>query len=75
MTTRETTKTGTLATAFHKPTGEENAYLRFVYGPLTIFNHTRGQVSGSMKSDPINMIHTSHQSTKEGLKNNLMNIL
>ena len=35
----------------------------------------REQASGSMNSDPINMIHTSKQSTKERLKNNLKGIL
>ena len=34
--------------------------------PLEIFYYARGQVSGSMKSDTINMIHKSQQSTKEG---------
>ena len=36
MTTSETTKTGTLATTFHKPVGEANLYVWFGYGPLTI---------------------------------------
>ena len=35
--------------------------------PHKIFQHIRGQVWGSMDADPINMIHTSKQSTKEGL--------
>ena len=35
----------------------------------------REQASGSMNSDPINTIHTSKQSTKERLKNNLKGIL
>ena len=48
-----------LATTFYKPVGEANQYVRFVYGPLTIFNHTWGQVSVSMINDPVNMIHTS----------------
>ena len=50
-------------------------YVRFVYGPLTICNHNRVQVSGPMNSDPINMIHTSQKLTKEGLKKNLKYIL
>ena len=29
--------TGTLTTTFHKPTGEANIYIRFGYGPQTIF--------------------------------------
>ena len=33
--------------------------------------HNRGQVSGSMNADPINMIHTNKQSTKEGLNEKL----
>ena len=55
------TKTGTLATTFHKPTGEANTYVRFGYGPLEIFNNKRGKVSGSMSSDAINMIHTTER--------------
>ena len=42
-------------------------YVCFGYGLLTIFNHIRGQVSGSINADPINMIYTSQHSTKEGL--------
>ena len=49
---------------FYKPTGEANLYVWFEYVPLTIFNHTLGQVSVSMNSDPINMIHKSQKSTK-----------
>ena len=30
-------------------------------------NHTQGQVSGSMNADPIDMVHISQESTKEGL--------
>ena len=52
---------------FHKPAGEENPYVRFGYGPLTICNHTQGQVSVSMHADPINMIQTSQKSIEEGL--------
>ena len=62
-----TTKTGTLATTLHKPAEEENVYVWFGYGPLTICNHTQGQVSGSMNADPINMMHTSQQSMKDVL--------
>ena len=51
--------TGTLNTTFHIPAGEANLYVCFVYGPLTIYNHIRGQVSGSMNSDTINTIHTT----------------
>ena len=64
MVKSEITKTGTLATNFHKPVGEENLYVQFGYDTLKIYNHTRGQVSGSMNDDPINMIHKSQQSTK-----------
>ena len=32
--------TGTLATTLIKPAGEENPYVQFVYGTLTILNHT-----------------------------------
>ena len=34
------------------------------YSLLTIFYHTRGQVSGSMYTDPINMVHTSQKPEK-----------
>ena len=60
-------KTGILATNFHKPVGESNPYVWFGYGKLIICNHTQGQVSVSMNTDPIDMIHTSQQSTKEVL--------
>ena len=64
-------KTGTLDKTFHKAVGVENMYVRFRYDPLTICNNTRGKVSVSMNSDPINMIHKSQQSTKEGLNKSL----
>ena len=57
-------KTGNLATTFHKPTGEANPYVRFGYVPMKIFQYTLGQVSGSMNSYPINVIHTLQQSTE-----------
>ena len=59
IATDEITKTDTLVMIFQKPAGEENPYVQFGYGLLTICNHTQGQVSGSMKYYPINMIHTS----------------
>ena len=65
------TKTGTLTTPFHKPEGEANMYIQFGYGPMMIFNHTWGQVSGSINADPINMIHTCQKSTKLGLNKEL----
>ena len=68
METVEITKNGTLDMTFYKPEGEANMYVRFGYVPLTIFYHTREQVSGSIYADPINMIHTSQQSTIKGLK-------
>ena len=64
MDTGEITKTGTLAMTFHKSAVEANPYVRFGYAPLKIFNHTGGNVSGSMNVDPINMTHTIQQSTK-----------
>ena len=67
MATGEITKTGTLTTTFHTPVGKANLYVRFGCGPLEIFKYTRGQVSGSMNTYPINMINTSQKSTKEGL--------
>ena len=69
--TGEITKNSTLATTFHKPAGEENPCFRFGYSPQKNFNHTQEKVSVSMKTDPINMIHTSQQSTKEGLNKDL----
>ena len=64
-------KPSTLATTFRNPAGKENMYVRFLYIPLTILNHTRRQVSVSMNADPINMIHISQQPTKEGLDGEL----
>ena len=54
METGEITKTVILATTFHKPAGEENVYVQFRCLPLKIFNYTRGRVSGSINTDPIN---------------------
>ena len=71
MVTGAITKTDTLATTFHKAAGEENQYVRFGYNPLKICNHTRGQVSVSMNTDPIIMIHTSQQPTKEDFNKEL----
>ena len=67
MTTGGITKTGTLATTFHKLLVEANPYVRFGYIPLEICNHTQGQVSGSINADPMNMIHTNQKPTNEGL--------
>ena len=58
-------KTGTLVTTFHKPTGEVNLYVIFVYVPQIIFNHTQGQASVSINADPVNEKCTGQQSTKE----------
>ena len=65
------TNTVTLDTTLHKPSGKANMYVRFGYVSLTICNHTRGQVLGSMNNYPIDMMHRSQQPTKEGLKENL----
>ena len=46
MATGARTKNVTLDMALHKPVGWANPYVWFGYVPLTIFNHTRGQVSG-----------------------------
>ena len=59
------TKTGTLTTTFHMPDEEANPPVWFGYGPLTIFNHTQGNVSGSMDTYPINTIHTSKNKQKK----------
>ena len=63
----EITKTGTLTTTYNKLTEGSNPYDQFGYGPLTICKHTQRKVSVSINYDSINMIHTSQQSTKEGL--------
>ena len=47
--------------------GGVDPYVHFGYGPLKICLHTLEQVSGSMNNDPINLIHTSQQSTKQVL--------
>ena len=44
MVTGKFIKTGTLTTTFHKPVGEANIYVQFIYIPLINFNHTRGEV-------------------------------
>ena len=56
--------TGTLVTNSHKSAGESNPHVLFRYAPLTIFNHTPGEVSGSMNSGTIKMTHTNKQATK-----------
>ena len=65
--TGEFTKTSTPVTTFKKPAREANQYVCFGYGPLEICKHIRGKVSGSINADPINIIHASQKSTKEGL--------
>ena len=45
--------TVTLAMTCHKKTRGANPYFRFGYGPQKNFNHTQGQVSGSMKDDTV----------------------
>ena len=52
---------------FHKPPGEANLCVRFGYVPLKQLHHALGQVSGLVNADPMNMIHTSQQSTKYGV--------
>ena len=69
MATGAITKNGTLSMTFHRLLGEENPYFRFGYGLMTIFYHTQGQVSGSINSDTMNIIHTRQQSTKDLLNN------
>ena len=66
MATDSITKPVNLANTFHKPVGEANIYVRFGYVQMKFCNHTQVQVSGSMNADPINILHTSQQSTKEG---------
>ena len=57
------TKTVTLTTTFCKVLVEANPYVQFVYDLLVIFNHIPEEVSVSINSNPINLIHTSQQST------------
>ena len=64
-------KSGTIATTFHNPMGIENISVRFVYAPLKICNHTRGQCSVSMRADIINMIYTIQKPTKEFMNEQL----
>ena len=47
---------------FHKPAGEANVDVPFLYGLHTIFNRTQGQVSGSMNVDPLYEKYTGQQS-------------
>ena len=51
--------------------GVGGPYVQFGYGLLKIWCHNQGQVSVLMNADPINMIPTSQQSTKEGLNEEL----
>ena len=46
--------TGTLATTFYKPVGEENPYFRLEYYWQKSSKHTRGKVSRSMNAYQIN---------------------
>ena len=48
----------------HKPAKEENIYAQFGYGSQKNFNHTQGQVLGSMNTDPVDAINTIQKSTK-----------
>ena len=43
------------STTFHKTSREENMSIQFGYVPQKIFNHTRGQVTGSMNAGTINL--------------------
>ena len=71
MSTGAIKKTITIDMTFHNPAGESNMFVQFGYGPLTIFNESQGNFSGTMNADPINMIHTSQKSAKEGLHKDL----
>ena len=51
---------------FHKPVVESNLYVKFVYGPQKISNHTPGQLSVSMNTDTVNSINKSQLSIKIG---------
>ena len=64
-------KTGTLATTFHKPAEGKSSYVRFVYVPLTLFNHIRWKVPGSMGADSVNIWYTrfNNQQKKDWIKN------
>ena len=51
-------KTDTLVTTSHKPAGEANLHVQFLYYPQTIWNYTWGQVSVSMNTGPVNEKYT-----------------
>ena len=44
--------------------GKKRCMSSFGYIQMKICNHTQGQVSGSIHTDPINLIHARQQSTK-----------
>ena len=46
MAENEITKTRSIATTFIIPAEEAKPYVRFGYGPLTIFNRTQGKFQG-----------------------------
>ena len=50
--------------------GSKNLCPVWINPTENMITHLR-KISGSMNSDPISMIHTSRQSTKEGLKGEL----
>ena len=51
---------------YKKTVGEVNIYIRFVYAPNTICNHTQGQVLVSINADPEDAINRGQKSTKLG---------
>ena len=55
--------------------GGENWCVRFGYNPLIICNHVRGQVSGSIQADTIDMIDTSQLFKNKYWTKNLKDIL
>ena len=67
MATGAVTKPVTHAINFQQPVRIANPYVQFGYTPLKIFNHNQGQVSGSINTDTINMIHITQQPKKYGL--------
>ena len=67
-------KNENLSTTTHKPVEEENPYVQFVYGPKKDWNHTPGQVSGSMNNNIVNIKYTGKKTTKKVFEMNLKDI-
>ena len=51
----------TLTRNFKKYTRKENPYVQFLYSPHKIYNHTPGQVIGSINTDTITVKKVNNQ--------------